>query len=633
MSMKKSSISRLALLFSLGAALQPTASLSINPVGAQSANVSLPSSVPQGTTIQIDGSTSMASVNRSLKQRFEQQYPGTKVNVKSGSTSAGLQALLDGKADLAAIGRPLTDSEKSQGLVSVPIARDKIAIVVGPKNSLSKSLDINQFAKIFRGEIKNWSQVGGKAGAIRVVDRPALNDTRQAFRDYPAFKSAPFKASATADKLNDESAAAVIQKLGANGISYLPASQVRGQTGVKTVPIGGKAPTNPQYPFSQTLFYVYRAANPPSPAVQAFLGYATAKAGQEAIKASGVEAISVSNPEGNVPKTVGVKAAPLSSNAAVNSSANAGAKKAAKDSTGNNAASLNAVASNQTAGDPSKTVLLPSSGATASAESERETLSWWWLLPLGSLAALFWMLGKERSRSSPQAYNSASTGDDAPFPEGFAPHQSEQNFDGTQSNSPSDLTATVGGSALADAEGSAANSYLESDRGTLPNESGLAAGTAIAGGAGTAAWSFLSGNQAQPDSSRLNAKAVAVPSNEPDNFPPVGAEGQISILPRSAGWATIRWDVPRSLRADAPRPGGERLVVRFYDVTGVDLATQTPDRFQQFDCDELDLSCNVPIPASERNYLAEIGYLSADDHWTRFARSTPVWIPATSRIG
>ena len=654
MTIKKSSVSSLVLLFSLGAALQPIATFLSSPsVGAQSVNFALPSSVPSGTTLQIDGSTSMDSLNQSLKQRFEQQYPGTKVNINTVGSTAGLQALLDGKADLAAIGRPLTDPEKAQGLVAVPVARDKIAIVVGANHSLSKGLDINQFAKIFRGEIKNWSQVGGAAGPIRLVDRPAENDTRQAFRSYPAFKNAPFETGAAADKLNDESTAAVIQKLGKDGISYLAAHQVQGQAGVKAVAMHGVAPTNSKYPFSQALFYVYRAANPPSTAVQAFLGYTAAKAGQEAIKASGVEAIA--------PIVSSAKAATLSTkptdstNGNPNAAANAGVNKTAKNSNSNKAAALNAPASSQTAETPGgKTALQPPSGATS--EPEEKMPSWWWLLPLSALAGLLWMLGKERSRPTPQPYSPPTDGysNNTDFSGGFDPHRSQPELNGGNSRlQPLDSAATV--------EGAGAQSYLDDDRDITPTQTSpdrpwgvtgesspgsvagspdslqpsanLAAGAAIAGGAGAAAWSFLSGNPAQSGASPQKApEGSATQSTGLDNLPPAETEGQISLLPRSAEWATLRWNVPRSLRADAPRQGGERLVVRLYDVTGLD-AEQTPDRFQQFDCDDLALSCNVPLPSSDRTYLAEIGYLSAEDHWTRFARSTPVWVPATTRMG
>lgn len=641
MTIKKTSVGSLVLL--VGAVSQPL-TVSFNSVLAQSVNFSLPNSVPQGTTIRIDGSTSMANLSQSLKQRFEQQYPGTQVSVETGGTSAGLQALLDGKADLAAIGRPLTAQEEAEGLIAVPVARDKIAIVVGTKNPLSKSLDINQFAKIFRGEIKNWSQVGGTAGAIRVVDRPAVNDTRQAFQKYPAFETAPFETGATAVKLNDESAAAVIQKLGTDGISYLPENQVRGQAGVKVVSMHGTAPTNPKYPFSQSLSYVYKGAA--TPAVQAFLGYATAKAGQDAIKASGVEAIALTTAAKAVPnsKVANGKANP-SVNTTVNGSANAGGKAAKNSSPGNKAASFNAPSS-QTGENPNnQTALAPSSGAMAEAAPERG-FSWWWLLPIGSLAALVWMLSKGRSRPSPQAYNPPPGYEDENFPVGFDPHQSNQDLEATRSqfNSPSGGSGsyldhdqdTTGLDAETDQNLGSPN-FLESaanptsDAATTGGAP-LATGAAIAGGAGAAAWSFLSGNRSQ-SAPALNGEPAAAPVSELAPLPSAETEGQISILPRSAEWATIRWDVPRSLRADAPRHGGEHLVVRLYDVTGLDLAAQTPDRFEQFDCNELALSCNVPISASDRTYVAEIGYLSAGDRWTRFARSTPVFIPSTERMG
>lgn len=656
---KKSSVGSLALLFALGALSQPLTA-SFDSVLAQSVNFALPNSVPQGTAIRIDGSTSMANLSQSLKQRFEQQYPGTQVNVETSGTSAGLQALLDGKADLAAIGRPLTAQEKAEGLIAVPVARDKIAIVVGAKNPFSKSLDINQFAKMFRGEIKNWSQVGGTPSAIRVIDRPAVNDTRQAFQEYPAFKSAPFETGATAVKLNDESAAAVIQKLGANGISYLPESQVRGQAGVKAVLMHGTAPTNPKYPFSQSLSYVYKGA--PSPAVQAFLGYATAKAGQDAIKASGVEAIALkSTPKAaqTNSKAANGKVNP-SVNTTANSSANAGGKAAKIFLPGSKAASLNAPSS-QTGENPNnQTALAPSSGATAEAAPERG-FSWWWLLPIGSLAALIWMLSKGRSRPSPQAYN-PPPGYEDDFPGGFDPHQSDQDLAGIRSQFGSPLGGVGAGSHL-DHDRDTTDFGAESSDQTLESPSflenaahptadasttggaPLVAGATIAGGAGAAAWSFLSGSRSQsapalkeePASVTTPVSAeepanVATPPSALDSLPSE-TEGQITILPRNSEWATVRWDVPRSLRADAPRHGGEHLVVRLYDVTGLDLATQTPDRFEQFDCSELALSCNVPIPASDRTYMAEIGYLSADDHWTRFARSTPVFIPSIERMG
>jgi phosphate transport system substrate-binding protein len=50
----------------------------------------------------------MEKANQALKQRFEKQFPGTKVAINAGGSDGAIAALLEGKIDLAAIGRPLT---------------------------------------------------------------------------------------------------------------------------------------------------------------------------------------------------------------------------------------------------------------------------------------------------------------------------------------------------------------------------------------------------------------------------------------------------------------------------------------------------------------------------------------------
>ena len=73
-------------------------------------------SVPAGTTISIDGSTSMVLINEALKTSFLNTYPGTVVNTAATGSDNGIQALLAGRVNLAAISRPLTAAEQSQGL-------------------------------------------------------------------------------------------------------------------------------------------------------------------------------------------------------------------------------------------------------------------------------------------------------------------------------------------------------------------------------------------------------------------------------------------------------------------------------------------------------------------------------------
>ncbi|WP_392408576.1 substrate-binding domain-containing protein [Chlorogloeopsis fritschii PCC 9212] len=285
---KDSSIVNLALLLTL-ATTPMTANLVLSePALAQSAadvpSFSLPSTVPSDTVVRIDGSSSMATINQTMKERFEQQFAGARVEVAANGTEAALKALQEGTIDIAAIGRGLTPEEKAQGLEQVRLRREKIAIVVGADNPFKGSLTNRQFARIFRGQITNWSQLGRRPGKIRVIDRPATNESRQAFRSYPAFRRAKFATGATATQLTDDNTAEVIKQLGKDGISYVLASQISKLEGVRVLRIHNTLPEDSRYPFSQPFVYVYKKNS--SPNVSSFLGFATNSPGKQAVQAA-----------------------------------------------------------------------------------------------------------------------------------------------------------------------------------------------------------------------------------------------------------------------------------------------------------------------------------------------------------
>ncbi len=221
-----------------------------------------PQSLTGKKTVIIQGSSSMATPNQALKERLETKYSGSQIQVETTTSNEALQALLEGKIDLAAVGRPLTWQEKKQQLVFVPIKREKIAIIIGTNNPFQSNLTFEQFARIFRGEITDWSQVGGPPGKIRLVDRPAYSDTRLALSTYDVFKKAPFQTGSTADPVSEDDTPTVIENLGSDGISYAVADQVMNLPNVRIVPMHKVLPSDPRYPYSQLRGYVYKQGAP-----------------------------------------------------------------------------------------------------------------------------------------------------------------------------------------------------------------------------------------------------------------------------------------------------------------------------------------------------------------------------------
>jgi phosphate transport system substrate-binding protein len=286
MKYKNSSIVTLAILFA-------ATGTNINAIAQTATNdFTMPKTVPTGTKIRIDGSNSMQAVNQGLKERFQKEFPGTdiKLPAKYQGSDAAVKAVEAGKVDLASIGRSITTAETAKGIAEKEVGRSKIAIVVKNNNPYKGNLTLKDFAKIYRGEITDWSQLAsgkGAKGKIKVIDRPNTSDTRRAFANYPVFQNSQPKTGSNVEKLAEDSTQAMVAKLGQNDIGYAPADQVKNIPGIRAVTLHSTQPDNPKYPFSQPLVYAYKNKDGQIGAgAKAFLGYASDPTGQKAVSDS-----------------------------------------------------------------------------------------------------------------------------------------------------------------------------------------------------------------------------------------------------------------------------------------------------------------------------------------------------------
>jgi hypothetical protein len=125
----------------------------------------------------------------------------------------------------------------------------------------------------------------------------------------------------------------------------------------------------------------------------------------------------------------------------------------------------------------------------------------------------------------------------------------------------------------------------------------------------------------------LSAEALADVDADLPDLPDGYGESRIVLLPRDPQMAYAYWDVPKEHREEVRRQGGQRFALRFYDVTDIDLNHQNPHSLQQYDADEMARDWYIPVPVSDRDYIAEVGYVTGDGNWLMLARSLPVHIP------
>ncbi len=231
-----------------------TPAVVVTPETSTSPN--LPTELPAGSSVSIDSASSLVTFNKRLGQAFIKRYPGVKYAWKTSSSLEAIQSLIAGRADVAAIARPLTSGEEALGLVAVPVKTDAIAILVGRQNPFKKGLTREQLRNIFLGKVTNWSQLGSVHVPVHVINRPPNTGTYQTFQKA-ILGGGEFGNGPNWITMESSGSTEVLQKLKANGISYVNYSQIKTQRSIRALPLDGTLPGSAQYPLISVLYYVY----------------------------------------------------------------------------------------------------------------------------------------------------------------------------------------------------------------------------------------------------------------------------------------------------------------------------------------------------------------------------------------
>ena len=238
-------------------------------------------------SVSTDGSTSMEKVIGSLGEVFQEETGITFTYNPTGSGS-GIKAVSEGRCDIGLSSRELKAEEVESGLTGTVLAYDGIAIIVNPENAV-EDLTSETLAKIYTGEITNWSEVGGVDGEIVLIGREAGSGTRDGFESITGTEDAckyRQELTSTGDVITT-----VAQN--PNAIGYASLASVKDT--VKAVSVDGVVPSEEtikdgSYVVQRPFVLVTKTDAALSEGAQQFFDYITSDAAVEIISAAGVVA-------------------------------------------------------------------------------------------------------------------------------------------------------------------------------------------------------------------------------------------------------------------------------------------------------------------------------------------------------
>ena len=236
-------------------------------------------------SVATDGSTSMEKVIGALGEAF-QNDTGISFTYNPTGSGSGIKAVQEGRCDIGLSSRDLKAEEKEAGLSGTVLAYDGIAVIVNPENSVA-DLSVETIAKIYTGEITNWSEVGGNDVEIVLIGREAGSGTRDGFESITDTEDAcqyRQELTSTGDVITT-----VSQNPGA--IGYASVASVKDT--VKAVTVDGVAPTEAtikdgSYVVQRPFVLVTKTGVELSDAAFKFFTYITSADANESISAAGV---------------------------------------------------------------------------------------------------------------------------------------------------------------------------------------------------------------------------------------------------------------------------------------------------------------------------------------------------------
>jgi phosphate transport system substrate-binding protein len=241
--------------------------------------------------ITVKGSDTMVILAQKWAEVYMKSNPSANIQVTGGGSGVGISALINGATDICNSSRKMKSTEKDKLKqryntlgVEVACARDGITIYLNAANKV-KELSIKQLSEIFKGNIKNWKEVGGADATIKLYGRENSSGT------YVFFQENVVKGDFATSCQTLPGTAAVVNavKKDPNGIGYGGAAYAEGISICK-VKKDDNSPAyeataetiaKGEYPISRFLYMYLR--NKPTGAMKQYIDWILSPEGQKLV--------------------------------------------------------------------------------------------------------------------------------------------------------------------------------------------------------------------------------------------------------------------------------------------------------------------------------------------------------------
>lgn len=131
---------------------------------------------------RVDASGIAQPLMTALIRNFTQDNNISEKSLSYSSTDEGLEKLLNDEIDVLISTYPSDDyitraQAKGIDLEITPIAKDGFVFYTNPTNSMD-SIKVSDIQKIYNGQVKNWSQIGGADLNIKTFQYPENSSTQ-----------------------------------------------------------------------------------------------------------------------------------------------------------------------------------------------------------------------------------------------------------------------------------------------------------------------------------------------------------------------------------------------------------------------------------------------------------------------